>query len=178
MARWSEVVPTLRGIARPLFSAVTVLGERDGKLAIGTPNEAHRTRSSAHVAELEAAVATIVGATVSVLLVVDGAADPEGLLGDSPMIGAGSAARVVPLKARAANTSVRRDAPDPGVVADAEGESDLGAAADQTAPDQHTDESDEAIDMSALTDVPPESVLGPVDRLLQAFPGSQEMDER
>ena len=38
------------------------------------------------------------------------------------------------------------------------------------------DEAD--IDLSDLTDVPPESVVGPVDRILQAFPGSQELDER
>jgi hypothetical protein len=37
---------------------------------------------------------------------------------------------------------------------------------------------DDDIDLDDLTDVPPESVVSPVDRLLQAFPGSQELDER
>ena len=37
---------------------------------------------------------------------------------------------------------------------------------------------DEDVDLDELTDVPPESVVTPVERLLQAFPGSQELDER
>jgi DNA polymerase-3 subunit gamma/tau len=38
-------------------------------------------------------------------------------------------------------------------------------------------EPEEHIDLSELVDVPPESVVGPLDRLAQAFPGSQLLDE-
>ena len=36
---------------------------------------------------------------------------------------------------------------------------------------------DEDIDLTELVDVPPESVVGPIDQLKQAFPGSQLVDE-
>jgi DNA polymerase-3 subunit gamma/tau len=36
---------------------------------------------------------------------------------------------------------------------------------------------DDEVDMSDLVDAPPESVVTPTDRLLQAFPGSQVIDE-
>ncbi len=179
VARWGEVVPVLRGIARPLFSAMTVVGERDGKLVVGAPNEAHRVRSSAHVAELEAAIAKLIGASVPVVLIVDGS-DPEGLL-DAGAPGAGplGGGTVVALRAKGQSTAsaARGDEPhppglEPGIGADAD---DAGGGG-PTAPHDLDDVG--GIDFSELTDVPPESVLGPVDRLLQAFPGSQEMDER
>jgi DNA polymerase-3 subunit gamma/tau len=34
------------------------------------------------------------------------------------------------------------------------------------------------VDLDDLVDVPPESVVSPIDRLAQAFPGSEMVDER
>ena len=134
----------LRGLARPMFSAVKVVGERDGALVLGAPNETHRTRSAAHLPEVEAALAKLVGVAVPVLLVVDGSADdPEGLLGGGPPP-SNAPGTVVPM----------HSADRPPLAAD------------------------EDVDLSELTDVPPESIVTPVERLLQAFPGSQELDER
>ena len=36
---------------------------------------------------------------------------------------------------------------------------------------------DDEVDLTELVDAPPESVVSPIDRLLQAFPGSQLIDE-
>jgi hypothetical protein len=36
---------------------------------------------------------------------------------------------------------------------------------------------DEEVDLTDLVDAPPETVQTPTDRLLQAFPGSQVIDE-
>ncbi len=36
-------------------------------------------------------------------------------------------------------------------------------------------EADEDVDLSSLTDAPPESVKTPIDRLAEAFPGSELM---
>jgi DNA polymerase-3 subunit gamma/tau len=36
---------------------------------------------------------------------------------------------------------------------------------------------DEDVDLDGLVDAPPEAVVSPVDRLAQAFPGSQIIDE-
>ena len=149
IARWPEVLGKLKGLARPVLSAVKVVGERDGAVVLGAPNETHRQRAAAHVTEVEAAIATVVGGRVPVVLVVDKSADdPEGLVAGPPP--ANRDQRVVPL---------RTTAP-PEVVAPA-------------APP-----ADEDVDLDDLTDVPPESVVTPVERLLQAFPGSQELDER
>ena len=37
---------------------------------------------------------------------------------------------------------------------------------------------DEDVDLDDLVDVPPESVKSPIDRLAEAFPGSELIDER
>jgi DNA polymerase III subunit gamma/tau len=39
-------------------------------------------------------------------------------------------------------------------------------------------EADDDVDLDDLVDVPPESVVSPIDRLAQAFPGSEMIDER
>ena len=136
VARWPEILPTLRGLARPIYSAVKVVGERDGAIVLGAPSEPHRARAAAHVADVEAAIAQVVGVRVPVVLVVDGSEDDDALAPKRT---------VVPIR----------------------GADDRGPTADEA-----------DIDLSDLTDVPPESVVGPVDRILQAFPGSQELDER
>ncbi|MFT3852139.1 MAG: DNA polymerase III subunit gamma/tau [Ilumatobacteraceae bacterium] len=147
IARWSEVLPTLRrGLARPLFSALKVVGERDGKLVLGAPNEPHRSRSAAYVGEVEAALAELVGVKVPIVVVVDGSADDSDGFTDGPSPSGGSST-VVALR-----------------------------GGDRPSPEQPP--ADEDVDLSELTDVPPESVVTPVERLLQAFPGSQELDER
>ena len=40
-----------------------------------------------------------------------------------------------------------------------------------------TPPADEEVDLDGLVDAPPETVVSPVDRLAQAFPGSQILDE-
>ncbi len=161
IARWSEVLPLLRGLARPMFSAVKVVGERDGRLVLGAPNEAHRGRSAGHVAEVEAALVKIVGVPVQVTLVVDGSADdPDELLGGGPPP-ANPSRKVVPMRGAGAPTTPARPPAD-----------EAPTSADPPL------EGEDDIDLSELTDVPPESVVGPVERILQAFPGSQELDER
>jgi DNA polymerase-3 subunit gamma/tau len=138
----SDVLTGLKGLARAMFAAFRVLGERDGKLALGAPSEVHRAKSAAHVKEVEAVLAKVVGSPVSVMLVVDGS--PAEGFDDFP---GGAAGNVVQMK--------------------------RGGATPPPLPP-----ADEDVDITDLVDVPPDSVLSPVDRLLQAFPGSTEMDER
>ncbi|HAP75397.1 MAG TPA: hypothetical protein DCR14_04880 [Acidimicrobiaceae bacterium] len=70
----SDIVPLLKGLARPMFSAARLLGERDGALTFAVPNEATRAKTQQHAADVEAAAARVVGAPVKVVIVVDGAA--------------------------------------------------------------------------------------------------------
>ncbi len=125
----SEVMPSLKSLSRAIYAATKVIGERDGAVVVGAPNEAHRAKCQQHQKELDAAIVKVIGAPVPVLLVVDG----DAAFDDT---------NVVPMQ---------RKAPPP--------------------PD------DDDVDITDLVDAPPESVVSPTDRLLQAFPGSQMIEE-
>ena len=126
---WStEVMPGLKSLPRAIYAATRLLGERDGSIVVGAPNEAHRLKCQQHQADLDAAIRKAVGVAVPVVLVVDGAAAHDD--------------NVVPL---------RQPGPPP--------------------PD------DDDVDITDLVDAPPDSVQSPTDRLLQAFPGSQMVEE-
>ena len=124
----SDVMTGLRSLPRAIYAATKLIGERDGAVVVGAPNEPHRAKCQQHLGDLEAAIVKAVGGAVKVVLVVDGAAAHDD--------------NVVPLQ---------RAAPPP--------------------PD------DDDVDITDLVDAPPESVQSPTDRLLQAFPGSQVIEE-
>ncbi|MEI7546737.1 MAG: DNA polymerase III subunit gamma/tau [Actinomycetota bacterium] len=139
----TEVMPGMKSLARAIFAATKLLGEREGALAVAAPNDAHRARCQQHQAEAEAAILKAVGIPVKVVVVVDGAAGHDDPVGDDtqPTPAPGAARNVVRLKT-----------PTPP-------------------PD------DDDVDLDDLTDVPAEAVVSPMDRLTQAFPGSQLVDE-
>jgi DNA polymerase-3 subunit gamma/tau len=131
-AMWADTIkPTLKSLARAMYSNTTLLGVRDGKLALGVSNDAHRGRCDEHRKDVEAAIARVVGGPVSVVLVVDGSHEDH----DD---------NVVQLKRPAAAAPVE----------------------------------EEEVDLTDLIDAPPEEALSPIDRLAQAFPGSEIIDER
>jgi len=158
----AEVVPALKPLVRAIFSVPRVVGARDGALVLGAPNEAHRSKCAQYLPEVEAALAAAVGAKVKVVLVVDGS------------VGGGE--------------HDRDDAGDPG---EPQGD-DRGPSTRAPAPASRRSDvaqvvelhpggaptPDEEIDLDDLVDAPPESVVTPIERLAQAFPGSELMDER
>ncbi len=189
VARWaSDVLPALRGLARPMFSAVRVIGERDGKLLLGAPNEPHRARSAAHVAEVESVIAKVVGVPVGVHLLVDGPGDgpgESGGRGDADERSARTAAASPGSPAggsspRPSNKVVDLASRTPSAARPAVQPIDPSGDDDVTSPTGVLTEDHELIgvDPHDLDDVPADAVVGPVDRLLQAFPGSHEIDER
>ena len=132
VAMWAdEIKPTLRSLARAMYSNTTLLGVRDGKVALGVSNDAHRLRCEEHRKDVEAAIAKVVGGPVAVSLIVDGSHQDH----DD---------NVVQLKRPAVAEPVE----------------------------------EEEVDMTELIDAPPEAALSPIDRLAQAFPGSEIIDER
>lgn len=139
IARWAaDIKPSLKGFARAMYSSTTVLGEHDGALTIGVANETQRAKCEEHRRDVEAAIASVVGGTVSVQLVIhSGSADHDD----------------------------HDDHTGSNVVALVRG------AAPAAAPEE------EAIDLDDLVDAPPESVVSPIDRLTQAFPGSRLVEE-
>lgn len=108
---WQQaILPTLKPMARALFSAGHFLGERDGAFAFGLPNETHRSRCEQYRGDVESAIAGLVGRSVKLMLVVDASsAGDDGL------------APVVPLRSSnsAANAPVRQaETPDEDIDLD------------------------------------------------------------
>jgi DNA polymerase-3 subunit gamma/tau len=115
-----HVRPKLRGMAKAVYVAGQVRGVRDGALVIGFPNTGHAKRAGEHRADIEKALAAVVGRPVPMLIEAD--ADTTG-----PM----------------------------------------------TRPDQDPDPVEEDIDVRQLDDAPPAAHMTGLDRLRDAFPGSE-----
>ncbi len=144
----SEVMPALKSLPRAIYAATRLIGARDGMVAIAAPNEPHRLKCEQHRAIVEAALLQVVGAPVKLLLTVNEGAKDTDEGDDSPEpVSTGAN------KGGAANGNVVQMRPAQAPVAD------------------------EEVDLDGLTDAPPETVVSPVDRLAQAFPGSQIIDE-
>ena len=169
VSAWSsEVVPSLKPLARAIFSVPALLGARDGRLALGAPNDAHRARCEQHRPEVEARIAVIVGGKVELLILTEaGNADDD----DSPTSTASPPSTPLP-----ANRSVGRSVGRSGNVVSLH---PGGAPAVAPAGDDDDANSNEAdIDLDDLVDAPPGSVVTPIERLAQAFPGSELIDEQ
>jgi DNA polymerase-3 subunit gamma/tau len=154
--RWaSDIKPKLKGLARAMYSSTTVLGDRNGAFALGVANEMQRTKCEDHRKDVEAAIASVVGGKVSVQLVIHSAPDDDhDLMGDvAPPPSAPSPSSGASAPTAAPVASMQRPAP----------------------PAEPTP--DEEIDLDDLIDAPPETVVSPIDRLAQAFPGSKLVDE-
>jgi DNA polymerase III subunit gamma/tau len=128
----SDVLPALKPLVRAIYTAATLIGERDGGVAVGPPNEAHLAKCEQHRAAVEAAIAAVAGGPVPLRLVVD----PSGGGGG----GAGSADR-------------------PAGPAPAD-----------------DDPFGDVIDPHELTDAPPAAMQSPIERLAEAFPGSELLE--
>jgi DNA polymerase-3 subunit gamma/tau len=151
---WSaEIVPTLKPFVRSIYSVPRLLGVRDGALTLGAPNDAHRAKCEQHRAEVEAAAAAVAGGPVPIALVVEsGGSHPDDRPDDHPDHHAGDHTRDVPApRADATVVPLHPAGPPPA---------------------------DDDIDIHDLVDAPPDSVVTPIDRLTQAFPGSTLMPER
>jgi DNA polymerase-3 subunit gamma/tau len=214
---WETVRPTLRGMARAVFSPATFVASAPGTVRLALPNDAHRTKCEQHRADLEQALSAHVGAAITVELVVDGGGAGSVASGSG---GGGSETTVLPTSRADAAPSSRapvRDEPgsmsagslahdtapqaQPGPANDASHLSVVPppdsapvtngrAIAEQArtqGPDPDPDEGlqsfadtlpdDDDVDLDDLIDAPPETVKTPVDRLAEAFPGSELIDD-
>ncbi len=162
-ALWaSDVLPSLKPFVRAMYAAAHLVGPRDGVLVLSVANEPTRQRCEQHRRDIETAIAGLVSGEVEVELVVDSSDRHE-----DPDDG--------PVKAR---TTTRTENGIDGRVGPSAASNRGGEASiielhpgGATAPD-------EEIDLDDLVDVPPETVVTPIERLAQAFPGSELMDER
>ena len=171
-----SILATLKPMARALFSAGHFQGERNGAVVLGLPNETHRTRCEQYRGDVENAIASHFGTRVQLVLVVDSApATDDGL------------APVVPLRSGAPRATVSvsgplrpapPDASEPSPAAGTRGSHGVSVDSDVDMDDDMDDNMDDNIDLDDLVDAPPGSVLSPLDRLAQAFPGSQLIEDQ
>ena len=148
-AAWQQsILSTLKPMARALFSAGHIVGDSNGTLLVGLPNETHRSRCEGHRGDVEAAITKHFGVGIKLTLVVDTSPPSEGGQGGS------STSRN--------NSNNNTDPTDTGSRRPAE---------PRALP------KDEEVDVNDLIDAPPESVISPIDQLSQAFPGSKLIDE-
>ncbi len=150
---WADqVIPQLTRQARAVLAAGRWVDAPDG-VALALPNQPHRLRSEPHRAELETVLASQFGRPVPVTLVLEQdvptPARPDGRAGPD---------RGEPESGRG---------PDPGPD---------GGRRRQSAPAPPPDP-EEAIDPSELVDAGPEHDLAPIERLTQAFPGAELLEE-
>jgi DNA polymerase-3 subunit gamma/tau len=153
------VKASVKPLVRALYTAGSFVGRSaDGAWQFSVPNEAHGAKCNDHRSVVEAALAAAVGEPVAIEFVVDGH-----VIDDATPTRAPSAQPATP----ETPTAERPSGAERAARAAA-------AAPDQTddAPAHHLPDDDE-VDLGELTDAPPESVKTPIDRLAEAFPGSE-----
>jgi DNA polymerase-3 subunit gamma/tau len=152
---WEATVKAgLKPFVRALYSAGSFTGNDGATWHFSVPNAAHGKKCAEHRADVEAALSAAVGSPITIVIGEGVNDDPD---------------HSAPLPRTASSTAATSTTSSP-----AAGRS---AGADVARPPEATD--DEPFDPDELTDAPPETVLTPIDRLAQAFPGSELVaDER
>ncbi len=135
-------------------------------LTLSVPNAAHRAKCEQHRAAVEAALQEFAGVAVRIEL-VDGGGGTDG--------GERDVARAVPEGSTASATgTMSTGTTSESTVPQSEPEPTMTAVApnvESSLPD------DDDVDLDDLTDAPPESVKSPIERLAEAFPGSELIEE-
>jgi DNA polymerase-3 subunit gamma/tau len=179
---WENTIrPGLRGMARAVYGPTGFVRSTESSLTLSVPNAVHRAKCEEQRTVVEAALAAFVGGPVTVEL-IDG--------GDGGGAGVRSAAEPA-----ATRVAANPPAPSPERVDSADSASagassprarGLAAAAANAAAESMDDESsagfvelpdDDEVDLDDLIDAPPETVKSPIDRLAEAFPGSELIEE-
>jgi DNA polymerase-3 subunit gamma/tau len=145
--------PSLRGMPRAIYAPATFVRCVDGVLTLSVPNAVHLAKCEEHRAAVEQMLSAHAGVPFTVALVDGGSGGGGGS-------GAGRGAP-------APSSTERYDTPvDPVGDEDAPGSVGVGELPD-----------DDDVDLDDLVDAPPESVKTPIDRLAEAFPGSELIEE-
>jgi len=171
-------------MARAVYAPAGFVGSTDSTITLSVPNAAHRAKCEQQRSVVEAALATFAGSPVTVELVDGDGGDGGGSDGST------STAPPVGSSAPGDPNSPVEDRPDTsGAGTDSSSPRERGlatavamGAAGQTAEDDPPVSAidlpdDDDVDLDDLIDAPPDSVKSPIDRLAEAFPGSELIDE-
>lgn len=166
---WENTIrPSLRGMARAVYAPAAFVSSSDTSLTLSVPNAVHRSKCEQHRSAVESALSELVGSTVALELIdADGGGD--GGSQSAPTPAPESAAPKV-----GQSSEVTEGQPTASVPPGSESPPADVVAVEQPTALQHEDE----IDLDDLVDAPPETVKLPIDRLAEAFPGSELVVER
>ncbi len=184
---WDNTIrPALRGMARAVYAPAEFVRSTESTLTLSVPNAVHRAKCEQQRPIVESALAAFAGCPVVVEFVDDGDSGqgggggsrsrqpPDTKATDSSTSGPDEA--VTPVRDEASD-SARSSVRERGLAAAA-----AGIDADGSLPAGFSGSSvelpdDDDIDLDDLIDAPPESVKSPIDRLAEAFPGSELIEE-
>ena len=148
---WAERVRgTLKPFVRALYSAGSFDHHDSEVWYFSVPNPAHADKCQEHLATVQQALSEAAGFDVRLVITPTGSGEtnPRGIT-----------------------------RPSAAAIADADTGSAGSPSSDPSAPTPRPAEPiDEIVDPSELTDVPPEDVLDPIQRVAQKFPGSELID--
>ncbi len=184
---WENMVrPALRGMARAVYAPAGFVRSTESTLTLSVPNAAHRAKCDEQRPAVEAAIATLVGSSVAVELVDGGDSGGSGPrpapdTGPAPSMAApsGDAPPVSHGESGAATTSAEISTPRTrGLAAASASASATAESLDHESTAGFVElPDDDDVDLDDLVDAPPESVKSPIDRLAEAFPGSELIEE-
>jgi DNA polymerase III subunit gamma/tau len=171
-------------MARAVYAPAGFVRSTSAMLTLSVPNAVHRAKCEEQRQVVEAALAAFVGNPVGVELLDggdDGGARGGGTAADARRI-AGSAgsdtSTAPPHIADVGADRSERSSPRARGLAAAAAIADSPESSPETPlvsvvglPD------DDDVDLDDLVDAPPESVKSPIDRLAEAFPGSELIEE-
>jgi len=161
----STITPLM---VRALFAAGTFVEGSGERWKFDLPSPAHATRCEPHRAAIESQLSALVGHAVSIEFVTGTARDAQ-----DGGANTGGHRDVQEQQSTDMSVAVPKAPSKPAIerakaAAAAVVEEEVAAVADEP-----VFEADDEIDLSDLTDAPPESVRTPLDKLTEAFPGSQ-----
>ena len=183
----NSVRPALRGMPRAIYAPATFVRSSATVVTLAVPNAVHRGKCEEHRSAVEKALSAFAGAPVTIELIDGdgggGGADGGGGAGDrGGADGGGAGGGGAGGGGRAGSEGAppsAADPPPPRSVADRTAPGlDSGAPADvaDVAPFDALPDDDD-VDLDDLVDAPPESVKTPIDRLAEAFPGSELIED-
>ena len=166
---WENTLrPSLRGMPRAIYAPATFIRCADGVLTLAVPNAVHLAKCEEHRAAVEQMLSAHAGVAFTVALVD----------GDGGGGGAGDGGGTADRGATAPSPAQPRDAAAPvGPADDADGERGQDSVEVSVEVSAQELPDDDAVDLDDLVDAPPESVKTPIDRLAEAFPGSELIEE-
>ena len=184
---WENTIrPALRGMARAVYAPAEFVHSTESTLTLSVPNAVHRAKCEEQRPIVESALAAFAGEPVAVEFADDADGGRSSGAGAPSRRAADSSATVPSSSGTDQAASRARDEVTDPVGSSARERGLAAAAAGIDADETETTEfsagsaelpDDDDVDLDDLVDAPPESVKSPIDRLAEAFPGSELIEE-